>query len=391
MPRFALLASLSALTFIAHPAIAQTPPMVTVAQTPAAKLKALFADSDEASLKRNPVNAIFRGDLRYADRLGDYISDGYYNAERVAGESELKRLYAIPRAKLSTTDKIAYDVFEAQTKLTLRGLSKAVLPFTAVRPIDHFNGFQTFYPDFASGQGAAPFKTATDYSNNLKRHRDYIVYLDASIGRFREGLASGVVQPKLIVNNVIDQLDIQIAQGVEASTFYAPVKSFPAGISVEEQSRFKADYAATIKLGIIPAYQRLRAFLKNEYLPKARDGVGLMHMKGGKALYTYMIEANTTLPLTAEYVHNLGLSEVKRIKTGMEAIRIKTGYIGTSLSGITTVDKQLILVTGSNVVKRGIIPRRNTRTQRIRATTTRDLAECTGTTKYLRASRVKML
>ena len=304
-------------------------PAVTVVSSEAAQLKKLFAESDEANLKRNPISALFRGDLRYADRLGDYVTSAYFDAERKAGEQDLKRLRAINRTSLSDIDKISYDVFEEQTLLGLRGLSKDILALTAVRPIDHMNGFHTFYPDLASGQGAAPFQNIADYENNLKRHHEFVLLIDRSIKRFREGLVSGVVQPKLTVLNMIDQLDIQIAQGIEGSTYYGPVKIFPDGIGVNDQSRLKLDYAAVIAQEIIPAYTRLRDFLKNDYLPKSRAGAGLIHMKGGAKLYNYLIELNTTLPLTAPYIHKLGLSEVKRIKSEMDTIRIKIGFKGS--------------------------------------------------------------
>src|SRR5687768_13453329 len=122
-------------------AIAQQPaPAVPAAATADARLTALFHESDEASLRRNPINAIYRGDLRYADRLGDYVTDAYFAAERAAGENDLRRLNAIDRNALSPVNKIAYDVFKRQTELTLRGLAPDMLALTAVRPIDHFTG-----------------------------------------------------------------------------------------------------------------------------------------------------------------------------------------------------------------------------------------------------------
>ncbi|HYZ48610.1 MAG TPA: DUF885 family protein, partial [Sphingomonas sp.] len=270
------LALLLASAALALPAVLVAAPAAAAQPTADydAQLKQLFQDSDEAQLKLNPISAIFRGDMRYADRLGDFGSDAYYNASRAAAESDLQRLHAIPRDRLTPIDQIAYDVFEWQTLDTLKGLSPAILALTAVRPIDHFFGFHVFYPSFASGQGAAPFKTVLDYENNLKRHRDYVAYLDRAILRFRQGMRTGVVQPKLIVNNVIEQLDTQINQGVEGSPFYQPVTKFPEGISAAEQARLKTEYAAAIRDGIMPANVRLRDFLKNEYLPAARDGVG---------------------------------------------------------------------------------------------------------------------
>jgi uncharacterized protein (DUF885 family) len=301
----------------------------TGAETPAEQLKALFTQSDEASLKRNPINALFRGDMRYADKLGDYITPAYFGAERAAGQQDLRRLRAIDRNALSATDKIAYDVFKWQSNLTLRGLSPNILSLTAVRPIDHFSGFHTFYPDIASGQGAAPFKTLEDYENNLKRHREFILIIDRSIGRMREGMRTGVVQPKLTIRNVIEQLDLQLKTPVEESPYYGPIKSFPEEMAEAERSRLKQEYAATIKLGIFPAYQRLRTFLQNEYLPKAREGVGLVHMKGGLKLYSYLIESSTTLKMAPAAVHSLGLSEVARINGEMEAVKSQLGFKGT--------------------------------------------------------------
>ena len=299
------------------------------AMTPAATLKKLFADSDEASLKRNPLNALFRGDLRYADRLGDIGTDAFYNAERAAGESDLRNLRAIPRAKLGATDRIAYDVFEAQTVDGLKNLSPDILALTKVRPINHFFGFHTFYPTFASGKGAAPFKTVLDYDNNLKRHKQFVELMDRSIGRFREGMGTGVVETKLTIRNVIDQLDAQLKQAPEDSPYYAPAKAVPETFSTADKARIPGEYRAAITDGIFPAYRRLRSFLADEYLAAARDGVGLSAMKGGDVLYQQLIESTTTLPLKPDAIHNLGLSEVARIRTAMEGVKTEVGFKGT--------------------------------------------------------------
>ena len=88
------------------------------------RLFQVFKDSDEASLKRNPVQALLRGDQRYADRLGDLFSHQHYLGEKAAAEHDLAALHAIPRGQLSQSDQLAYDVFEFQTKDALRGYSR---------------------------------------------------------------------------------------------------------------------------------------------------------------------------------------------------------------------------------------------------------------------------
>ncbi|HYJ82438.1 MAG TPA: DUF885 domain-containing protein, partial [Allosphingosinicella sp.] len=331
MPRPAFLLAAFALAghCVLAAAVAQ-PPAATAAKTSEAeRLKTLFHESDEASLRRNPIGAIFRGDLRFADRLGDFITDDYFRAERAAGEADLAALRSIDRSKLSATDRIAYDVFEWQTLDALKNLEPEMLALGVVRPINHMSGFHTFYPAFASGEGAAPFKTVADYENNLKRHKDYVAYHDRAIGRFRQGMAAGVLESKLTTKNVIDQLDLLIAQNVEESPFYGPIRKFPATFSEADKARLTAAYRASIETEIQPSHRRVRDFLRTEYLPKAREGAGLVHMKGGARVYQRLIESTTTLPLTAEEVHRTGLGEVARIRSEMEAIRTRTGFKGT--------------------------------------------------------------
>ena len=288
-----LAATLSPLALMAAPASAQMsapagpgPVAAAPSQNQATRdLHKLFEDSDEGSLRRNPLFAIFRGDTRFADRFGDFITDAYYAAEKRANASDMARLKKIDRAQLSPTDQIAYDVFKWQTEQAAISFRPDILKLNSVRPLNHFFGFHTFYPTFSSGKGGAPFATVQDYDNALKRHREFIIFLDRAVGRFREGAKSGVVETKMTINNVIGQLDAQLAQKTEESPYFAPVLNFPANFSPEDKARFSADYRATIEQGIYPAYRRLRDYLKTDYLPVARDGAGLKYMKGGDKLY----------------------------------------------------------------------------------------------------------
>ncbi|MCA1653007.1 MAG: DUF885 family protein [Sphingomicrobium sp.] len=298
-------------------------------QTAHDRLFQLFKEDDEASLRLNPMQGIYRGDLRYADRFGDYITDAYYDAERAQARSSLDRLHAIDRNALDATDQLAYDVFEFETKDTLEGLSPEILSLTRVQPLNHFFGFQADYPTFASGKGGAPFNTVADYENNLKRHAGYVQWVDRAIGRFSEGEASGVVTTKLTIRNVIEQLDNQLAQKPEDSQFFGPVKQFPASFSDADKARLTAAYRAAIVDQITPANRRLRDFLKTEYLPRAREGAGELYMKGGDALYRHQIRSTTTLPITPEEIHQLGLKEVARITDGFREVQKEVGFKGT--------------------------------------------------------------
>ncbi len=294
-----------------------------------AKLKQLFYASDERDLKNDPLQAIFRGDMRYADRFGEYLTDARTAQDKRNVEQDLAAIAAIDRSKLTRVDQIAYDVFRNGREVALRGFAPNLVAIDRLLPLSHFGGFQTFYPDFASGKGGAPFKTVADYENNLRRNAGYAAVYDRAIARFREGMAKGVTQPKLVVRNMIGQFDNLIAEGVEKSTFYAPVTMFPASIPATDRTRLTAAYARQVREVINPAHVRMRDFLANEYLAKARDTVGLSALPGGAALYAQRIEDSTTLPLEPEAVHQLGLSEVARITQAMEAQKAAVGFKGT--------------------------------------------------------------
>ena len=138
--RITLLAALLAAA-VPIPALAQAlPPPKPLPGDSAedVKLKTLFYDSDEASLKRNPISAIFRGDLRYADRIGDWFTPQQLQAEKAAAEADLRGLSTIDRAKLTHVDQIAFDVFKNQTEVGLRGFAPELLPLQELRPLDHF-------------------------------------------------------------------------------------------------------------------------------------------------------------------------------------------------------------------------------------------------------------
>ena len=304
------------------------PSVMQEAQNEHEKLFALFAASDERNLALNPVMAIFRGDMRRADRLGDFLTDAHDLASRTNTQLNLSELAQIDRSKLDDTDKLAYDVFKYNQERALEMSSPEISALTEVRPVNHFSGFHTFYPSFASGKGAAPFKTVEDYENNLSRHKDYIAISDRAIERFKEGMESGVLETTLTIDRVIKQFDTQLAIPLKESQFWGPMTMLPDSFSDEEKARLTSEYEQATQ-DIYDATTRMRDFLQTEYLPVARETIGLSDMKGGAKLYELMVEGSTTLPLTPDELHELGLREVKRVKNDMLAIKDEVEFDGT--------------------------------------------------------------
>jgi len=313
----------------------QMAPPITSASPPAVErdhsqaLAALFVASDEAALKRNPVEALSRGDMRYADRYGDFLSDAYYASERSAAQAELAQLARIDRSALSPSERVSYDVFKWQRESGLRGLSSPLLGTSQLLPLNHFYGFHTGFSQLSSGGGVAPYKTLADYENGLKRVDDFVRLTDQAIVRLRSGMQRGVVQPRLVMENVLGQLDTLLEGSVESSSFYQPLTRFPAGISAADQARLKTAYAESITTRIRPSLAKLRDFIRTEYLPKTRVTVGLSDIPGGAELYAYRVAESTTTDLTPDQIHRIGLAEVDRLQAEMEKVKEQVGFKGT--------------------------------------------------------------
>jgi len=293
------------------------------------RLFQLFKESDEAYLQRNPLQALYRGDYRYADRLGDLYSDAHFQGEKVAAEHDLAALGTIARAELNADDQLAYDMFAFQTKDTLRSLQPDLLPLSEALPMNHFYGLHTQYATISSGQGGAPFQNVADYENALKRNRDFATNVDQAIAQWRKGEAEGVVDTRLTVRNMIEQLDNQLKLKPEDSPYWGPIKAFPKNMSAADRARLTEAFRSSISTVIYPALRRQHDFLATDYLAHARDGVGLMYMKGGDRLYGYLVQSTTTLPMTPDEIHKLGLSEVARITKEFDKVRAEVGFKGT--------------------------------------------------------------
>ncbi len=331
--RLALATSSALLLAAAAPALAQSAPAEAVAATSASqsshdRLFALFADADARALALDPLSRLYRGDDEGADRLGDFLTDSNFIAARTDTKLNLALLAQIDRDSLDATDQLAYDVFRYTQERALAGTTDAVRALTEVRPLNHFFGFHNSYPNFASGKGAAPFKTLANYEDNLSRHDDYIAFLDRAIGRFRQGMRAGVLETKLTVGIMVTQLTTQLDTPLADSPFMAPTKAFPDEVSPADRTRLTAAYQAKTT-ELYAATERLRNFLRDEYLPAARDSIGLSQMKGGKELYALLAEDSTTLPLDPEAIHQLGLSEVARIRGEMEKLKKEVRFKGT--------------------------------------------------------------
>jgi uncharacterized protein (DUF885 family) len=296
---------------------------------PSAQLRQLMADSDEAVLARNPVYALYRGDQRFAAQHGDYLSDAYIEAERRAVADDLQRLASIDRAALPEPDRLAYDTFKWSRTTALRGLAPEFVLLRFGLPIAQFGGWHLDFAQLSSGDGVAPYRTLADYEHGLARFDGFVAWLDLAQQRLRQAADGGVVLPRFVVERMLPQFNALIDAGVERSMYYGPIRKLPADWPPAQRERIAHDYAAAIRGKLVPAFVRIRDFLQDEYLPRARSTVGLSQLPGGDARYAALVRLHTTTELTPQQIHRIGLDEVSRITASMETIRSEVGFNGT--------------------------------------------------------------
>jgi uncharacterized protein (DUF885 family) len=298
---------------------ASASPIVAADETFGALLERYFEDG----LQLSPLTATAIGDDRYNDRFPNSLSAAFREEQAAYDRRYLAELAKWDRAKLQGQDRLSYDVLKNDLQDDLDGLR---FP-SWLLPVNQFGG-ATFYVQLASGQSIQPFRNTKDYEDFLKRTDRFLVYLEQAVTNMREGVTKGVVQPKAVIEKVVTQLDGIVADDPTKSVFWGPVAEFPEGVPEADRARLREAYRKQIAGSTLPAYRRLRDFVRDEYLPRCRATVGLSALPDGAAWYAYLVRTQTTTDLTPAQIHDIGLKEVARIHGEMEAVRQQVGFKG---------------------------------------------------------------
>ncbi|HEX3024037.1 MAG TPA: DUF885 domain-containing protein, partial [Chitinophagaceae bacterium] len=215
---------------------------------------------------------------------------------------------------------------------------------TNLIPANQFWGMTLDFGQLGSGEGNQPFKTVKNYDDWLKRMDAFSVWTDSAIQYFKKGIETNYVLPKSLVQKMIPQMDAMVGSDVTKNLFYGPINKLPKDFSDADKKRLTETFTQSIQKNIIFSYKKLGNFLKNEYLPKARNTSGINALPDGAALYNYEIAYWTTTNKTADEIYNTGLSEVKRIRGLMDSVKNAVGFNGDlkSFFEFMKTDKQFM-------------------------------------------------
>jgi uncharacterized protein (DUF885 family) len=326
--RAPVLLALALLACLAGPRTATAEPAARQVTAPAAeqgqRLNVMFERYFEEYLELNPLTATQIGDNRYNDRLPNYIGPAYRAQAHEMNERYLAAVKEFDPAKLSGEDRISYEIF-LRERLKEREAER--FP-DYLLPLSQTGGLPTMMPALGSGTNAQPFVTVADYENWLKRLNGFVLFMDQAIVNMREGVAKGVVQPRPVMEKVLSQLDAMIVSKAEESPFYGPIARFPDTVPVAERERLTAAYRAAIDGKVMPAYRRVRDYVRDDYLPKTRSTVAWTALPDGKDWYAFLVNQHTTTDMTPEQIHQVGLDEVARILGEMDDVRQTVGFEG---------------------------------------------------------------
>ena len=292
--------------------------VVTAGATPPG-LTALFDADWQWSLGRYPETATALGDARYNDRLTDTRLRAQLSNNRHE-QDMLREALKIPAAGLDAQDQLALQLFIGDKQERLDAI--AFYP-TPVQPVSQLDGIQFSLPALVSH---TPFSTAFDYYRYLARLHGLSAYVDGVIEQLRQGIKTGWVAPRVIIEPVPAQLRalrLPLQQGALAK----PFQHFPANLAKPEV--FSQLGQQELMQHVAPALARLEKFIRTEYLPACRDSIAASDLPGGAAYYDFLVRTYTSTELSPAQIHALGLSEVERLQTAMQALMAQTGFHGS--------------------------------------------------------------
>ena len=286
-----------------------------------ARFARLAADEWAWRLGQFPQLATSVGDATHDDRLERVDADA--RAARLARWRDTREaLAAIPAGEMSASARIDRAVFENQ----LHGLIAAIESHADRMPL---NSDSSFYGPLADLCDAQPLRDADDYRRFIARLADIPRFMREHVALMREGLATGYTVPQVALEGR-DQPLAAIAELTDAAAtpFWRPFAAFPAGVAVEARTALQDEARRVIAEQVLPAYRELLAFLRETYVPGARQTTAACDLPDGDAFYAAQIRQYTTLPLTADEIHERGLQEVARILAEMHHVKADAGFDG---------------------------------------------------------------
>ncbi|TPH17745.1 DUF885 domain-containing protein [Litorilituus lipolyticus] len=252
----------------------------------------------------------------------------------VAGENNAK-LPDLSASNLADLYKKRLDIYQSLMALDKAQLSKenqinwSVLTYSLKNQLDSYNNKEHYMPLTAESgfhvwianiARRVNFKTTQDYQDYIARLKAIPHYFQQQISWMEQGIQEGITQPKVVLMGFEQSIAAYIKSDVEESGYFKPFKNMSDQVSAEQQEKLKREARQVLATMVMPAYQGFYDYMVDTYQVKARENIAAASLPNGESYYQNRVAHYTTLPLTAEEVHQKGLAEVKRIRAEMDEI-----------------------------------------------------------------------
>ncbi|HIL62076.1 MAG TPA: DUF885 domain-containing protein [Porticoccaceae bacterium] len=274
------------------------------------------------TLEENPTLATAAGVNDY-NHLLPQVSPLDQNRRLRAEEIFLQQLREIDQTQLSAANNINYQLLAWVLETSIEGmrLNTERIPF---------NTFSSFFAGALQASHGVPMTTEADYRAYIARIGEFPRYFRENIENMREGIRTGFVLPKIIIDGVLPTVQAQVYDNPEMSSLFEPIAAVSSRLPVAVQEQLRSDARQAITLYAVPAFRELVEFLEEEYYPAASEGLAAEELSNGEAFYAHQIKVYTTrTDLSADQIHNIGLAEVARIRLEMDEVIADTGFNGS--------------------------------------------------------------
>lgn len=282
------------------------------------RLKRFFEEHWATRLRESPEMATYYGhpNDRWSDRSPASIARVYETARE-----KLAALSAIDRSRLTASEQVDYDLFRRRLERGIEG--RRFHEMESYLQIDHMSGIDL---ELVQLLDYMPARTVEDHEAMLSRLRGFPKVVDQTLALLAKGLEAGITPLRVTLRDVPERVGGLL--GPE-SPVLAPFRRLPETLPAADRERLRAEADRVFAGQVEPALRKLRDFLAGTYVPRARESISMRDLPDGVAWYAFQLRASTTTDLTPEQIHQLGLSEVRRIRGEMDALIASTGFRGS--------------------------------------------------------------
>ncbi|MCH8343075.1 MAG: DUF885 domain-containing protein [Planctomycetes bacterium] len=277
------------------------------AQEEAEQLHRLFQERFDWQMEQFPERAMARGDYSRADRITDHSLEAI-ERRHVQTKAFLDRLHAIDARGMNGDDQLNYELFELQLTNAIEGFRFRMF----LAPIGRRFGPQQKIPQMAE---RVRFNSYEDYANYLKRLEQVPQVASSTIKLLRVGLEEGRTPPQVTMLAVPQQIKTIVVRGLV--DLAAPFDRMPQFITEQQQQELRRRFDDQAFPAVLTAMRQLGQFVAEEYVPACRRTIAAIDLPDGEAYYAYQLRVMTTTDMTPREIHELGLSEVGRIRAEM--------------------------------------------------------------------------